>query len=48
MLLYLAGLQDIPRELYEAAAMDGRALACVPLHYRASTQAHYLFGGYDT
>jgi len=23
MLLYLAGLQDIPRELYEAAAMDG-------------------------
>ena len=23
MLLYLAGLQDIPRELYEAAAVDG-------------------------
>ncbi len=41
MLLFLAGLQDIPRELYEAAAVDGAAIADVRSgghHWRAGAK----------
>ena len=40
--IYLAGLQDIPRELYEAAKVDGATpLAAVPARHaaRAATGA---------
>ena len=38
--LYLAGLQDIPRELYEAAAVDGAPpLAADPVHHDPACSA---------
>ena len=37
MIVFLAGLQSIPTDLYEAAAVDGaRRLAAVPLHHVAA------------
>ena len=37
--LYLAGLQDIPRELYEAAAVDGATpVAADPLHHHPDAE----------
>ena len=40
-LIYLAGMQSIPHDLYEAAAMDGaNALAAVPARHAARAAAH--------
>ncbi len=37
MVIYLAGLQSVSPELYEAARLDGRAaVAAVPQHHRAA------------
>ena len=43
-IIYLAGLKDIPQELYEAAAIDGAGtLAFVCQHYPAHAHADHLF-----
>ena len=40
MLIFLAGLQEIPREYYDAARIDGAgAVAAVPAHHLPLLQA---------
>ena len=42
MIIYLAGLQSIPADLYEASAIEGAGgAAAVPLYHRAAAQEHH-------
>lgn len=43
MLIYLAGLQDVPRELYEAAEIDGAGAWQRTLHVTAPFMSPHLF-----
>ena len=44
MIIFLAGLQGVPQEFYEAAEIDGAGpLQQVPSHHPADDLAHHLF-----
>ena len=48
MIIFLAGLQTIPKDLYEAAKVDGAALAALLVDHRADAASDLLFGAVIT